>query len=239
MLIDSFKNLRVISWWAQFKQAWILTPQLDENFKIIDVKGLDAFLHFITIGWKMLFAIVPPVRYLRGWISFFVCLAFIGCISYLIIEMASLFGWVIGLRDAATAIIFVSIGTSLPDAFVSKQAAQYSNYADNAIGNITGSNSVNVFLGLGISWFIGAIYGLIEDEDYRVSQKGVTFSVLLFLIASGIAIFIIIFRRLIFGGELGAKKAFWKWSTAILLFSLWPIYIVLSCVRIYDHITYN
>ena len=30
--------------------------------------------------------------------------------------------------------------------------------ADNSIGNVTGSNSVNVFLGLGLPWLIAAIY---------------------------------------------------------------------------------
>ena len=30
--------------------------------------------------------------------------------------------------------------------------------ADNSIGNVTGSNSVNVFLGLGLPWSLAAIY---------------------------------------------------------------------------------
>merc|ERR1719163_1145320 len=30
--------------------------------------------------------------------------------------------------------------------------------ADNAIGNVTGSNSVNVFLGCGLPWLFSAIY---------------------------------------------------------------------------------
>jgi len=37
-------------------------------------------------------------------------------------------------------------------------AARTSDYADAAIGNITGSNSVNVFLGLGLPWVIAAQY---------------------------------------------------------------------------------
>ena len=57
-----------------------------------------------------------------------------------------------------TAITFVALGTSLPDTFASKAAAVGEKYADNAIGNITGSNSVNVFLGLGLPWVIAAIY---------------------------------------------------------------------------------
>ena len=56
------------------------------------------------------------------------------------------------------AITFVTLGTSLPDTFASKAAAVGEKTADNAIGNVTGSNSVNVFLGLGLPWTIAAIY---------------------------------------------------------------------------------
>lgn len=57
-----------------------------------------------------------------------------------------------------TAITFVALGTSLPDLFASKKAAVQERHADVAIGNVTGSNSVNVFLGLGLSWVIASIY---------------------------------------------------------------------------------
>ena len=50
------------------------------------------------------------------------------------------------------------MGTSLPDTFASKIAAENEKTADNAIGNVTGSNSVNVFLGLGLPWVLAAIY---------------------------------------------------------------------------------
>jgi Ca2+/Na+ antiporter len=53
---------------------------------------------------------------------------------------------------------FVALGTSLPDLFASRGAAMNEKYADDAIGNVTGSNSVNVFLGLGLPWLIASIY---------------------------------------------------------------------------------
>ena len=61
-----------------------------------------------------------------------------------------------------TAITFVALGTSLPDTFASKAAAVNEKTADNAIGNVTGSNSVNVFMGIGIPWTIAAIYHAIN-----------------------------------------------------------------------------
>lgn len=38
-----------------------------------------------------------------------------------------------------------------PDTFASKVAATQDQYADASIGNVTGSNAVNVFLGIGVS----------------------------------------------------------------------------------------
>ena len=54
------------------------------------------------------------------------------------------------------------MGTSLPDLFASKTAAVQERHADNSVGNVTGSNSVNVFLGLGLPWSIAAIYHAIN-----------------------------------------------------------------------------
>merc|ERR1711881_84459 len=70
-----------------------------------------------------------------------------------------------GVPDAITAITFVALGTSLPDTFASKAAAVMDEYADASIGNVTGSNSVNVFLGLGLPWAIGAIYWVVSGSN--------------------------------------------------------------------------
>ena len=56
------------------------------------------------------------------------------------------------------AITFVALGTSMPDTFASRAAALNEKYADSSIGNINGSNAVNVFLGLGLPWLISTIY---------------------------------------------------------------------------------
>jgi solute carrier family 8 (sodium/calcium exchanger) len=61
------------------------------------------------------------------------------------------------MKDEVTAITFVALGTSLPDTFASKAAAIGDKTADASIGNVTGSNSVNVFLGLGLPWLIASI----------------------------------------------------------------------------------
>jgi len=107
---------------------------------------------------QLLFAFVPPPSILNGWLSFFVSLALIGLLTAIVGDLAAIFGCLVGLKDSITAITFVALGTSLPDLFASKQAATMDSTADNSIGNVTGSNSVNVFLGLGLPWLIAAIF---------------------------------------------------------------------------------
>ena len=82
----------------------------------------------------------------------------IGIVTYIVGDVATVLGCALGIKESVTAITFVALGTSLPDTFASMTAARESDYADSAIGNITGSNSVNVFLGLGLPWLMGCIY---------------------------------------------------------------------------------
>merc|ERR1719265_2850748 len=105
----------------------------------------DKILHYISIPWKLLFAIVPPTQFAGGWACFCSALLMIGIVTGLIGDVANLVGCTIGISAPVTAITFVALGTSLPDTFASKSAAVQDPYADASVGNVTGSNSVNVF----------------------------------------------------------------------------------------------
>jgi len=107
----------------------------------------------------------PPTTIAGGWATFGVSLALTGVTTAFIGDFASLFGCVVGISDEITAITFVALGTSLPDTFASRTAALNEPDADAAITNVTGSNSVNVFLGLGLTWSIGSIYWAVVDPD--------------------------------------------------------------------------
>ena len=110
---------------------------------------------------------IPPPGLAGGWACFFVSLAMIGVIVIIVGDLAGIFGCLVGLKPEVTAITFVALGTSLPDTFASKTAAVSEKYADNAVGNVTGSNSVNVFLGLGIPWLIASIYWAVVVSSLR------------------------------------------------------------------------
>merc|ERR1712039_521339 len=139
-------------------------------------------------------------------------------------------GCALNISEFATAITFVALGTSLPDTFASKTAATQDPTADNSIGNVTGSNSVNVFLGLGLPWMIAAIYWEFIAEctegdswydlyvDYpealaayptgifMVPAGALGTSVTAFTICAILCIATLALRRKFLGGELGGKK---------------------------------
>jgi len=124
-----------------------------------DGEGTKAkIMHVLTFPWKLMFGIAPPPGLFGGWPTFFGALFGIGFQVILINDFASQMGCQMYIKESVTAITFVALGTSLPDTFASMQAAIGDKYADNSIGNVTGSNSVNVLLGLGLPWLIGAIY---------------------------------------------------------------------------------
>ena len=97
-----------------------------------------------------------------GWLCFVVSLIMIGALVVVVGDLAGIFGCLVGIKPEVVAITFVALGTSLPDTFASKTAALGEKYADNAVGNVTGSNSVNVFMGLGIPWLIASIYWAVK-----------------------------------------------------------------------------
>ena len=170
-----------------------------------------------------------------AWLAFFCSLAFIGLLTALVAEFANLFGCIIGLEPEVTAITFVALGTSLPDTFASMQAARQSESADSAIGNVTGSNSVNVFLGLGLSWLVASSYELSQNnKGYAVNTGGLDFSVLLFLISCALGLVVLVVRRRCARGELGGRPCCKAVSAGIMI-GLWVLYILLIALRVYNH----
>ena len=103
----------------------MLHPTKDEETdQFQDIDPFDGFAHFMTIGWKLFFAIIPPPNILGGFACFFVSLAMIGLVTAVVGEFANLFGCVLKIKPSITAITFVALGTSLPDTFASMLAAQ-------------------------------------------------------------------------------------------------------------------
>ncbi|XP_034407464.1 sodium/calcium exchanger 1b isoform X4 [Cyclopterus lumpus] len=228
------------SWRDQFIEAITVSAGEDDEDDECGEEKLpscfDYVMHFLTVFWKVLFAFVPPTDYWNGWACFVVSICMIGLLTAVIGDLASSFGCTVGLKDSVTAVVFVALGTSVPDTFASKVAATQDQYADASIGNVTGSNAVNVFLGIGVAWSIAAIYHNSKGEEFRVDPGTLAFSVTLFTIFAFIAVGVLMYRRRPeIGGELGGPRTA-KLMTCMLFFSLWLLYILFSSLEAYCHI---
>jgi len=136
-----------------------------------DITVYEGLVQFLSIGWKFFFAIVPPPDYWGGKGCFVMSLVMIGIVTFVVGEIATVLGCALGLKESITAITLVALGTSLPDTFASMTAAKSAVSADSAIGNITGSNSVNVFLGLGLPWSIAVTFWSINADDPKIRGR--------------------------------------------------------------------
>ncbi|XP_004539998.2 sodium/calcium exchanger 3 isoform X2 [Maylandia zebra] len=226
------------SWREQFMEA--ITVSADEDEDDTGEERLpscfDYVMHFLTVFWKVLFACVPPTDYMNGWACFTISIIIIGLLTAVIGDLASHFGCTIGLKDSVTAVVFVALGTSVPDTFASKVAAVQDTYADASIGNVTGSNAVNVFLGIGMAWSVAAIYWHMKGKPFVVEAGSLAFSVTLFTIFAFLAISVLLYRRRAhIGGELGGPRGH-RLATSAFLFSLWFLYILFSSLEAYCHI---
>lgn len=103
----------------------MLGPVIDEDDnEITEVDLYEAICHFSMIGWKVLFALVPPAGMCGGLPGFVISLVFIALLTLVVGEVATVLGCALNLKESVTAITFVALGTSLPDTFASKTAAQ-------------------------------------------------------------------------------------------------------------------
>ena len=228
---------RLFAWSSQFADA----VDYDSG------SGLLALLLFLlSLPWKLTVAFAPPPRLLGGWACFVVVLGLIGVLTALIGDVAAHMGCCMGLQPSITAITFVALGTSLPDTFASKSAALSEEYADASIGNITGSNSVNVFLGLGLPWAIAAVYWATVGSSgaaasawharyelepwytpgmavgFAVPAGDLGFSVGVFCVCATLCLGTLMLRRACIGYELGMAA---RVPTAAFFAVLWLVYI--------------
>jgi hypothetical protein len=206
----------------------------------------DYFWYIVGLPWRVAISIlVPPPQFLGGWICFSFALLTIGAITAFIIDFAELFGCIAGVEDSITAITLVALGTSMPDLFASVTAAGQEEYADASIVNVTGSNSVNVFLGIGLPWLMASIYWTVDQAEWNANFAGsgfpvgsfivkggdLAFSVLVFTVGALVFFVALKLRRDRCGGELGGPYGLKVASTGLLVL-IWLFYISLSIWKV-------
>merc|ERR1712128_175835 len=175
------------SWLEQFSDAFTVQDEDEEGEEGEEAEEKmpscgDYIMHFLTLPWKLIFAFIPPTAIYQGYPTFVIAIGFIGLCTAVIGDVAGHLGCFIYLKDTVNAIAFVALGTSVPDTFASKTAAIEDETADASVGNVTGSNAVNVFLGIGIAWTMAAVYWEAQGLAFEVPVGSLGFSVTIFCI---------------------------------------------------------
>ncbi|TYI55243.1 hypothetical protein E1A91_D11G128300v1 [Gossypium mustelinum] len=230
----NLEDLHVLQLWKkQFMDA--LTLESPESRKLNNAHLWVARILWQSLlaPWRLLFAFVPPYQIAHGWIAFICSLLFISGIAYIVTELTDIISCVTGINAYVIAFTALAAGTSWPDLVASKIAAERQLTADSAIANITCSNSVNIYVGIGIPWLINTAYNFITyGEPLRIENaEGLGFTLMVFFSTSVGCISVLVVRRLILGAELGGPR-FWAWVTSVFFMLLWLIFVVLSSLRV-------
>lgn len=91
---------------------------------------------------------------------------------------------------------------------------------------IAGSNSVNVFLGLGLPWLVASLYYAARGEEYITPRGALAFSVTVFMCCSSVCLMMLVAKKFM-GGELGGS-GFTRTGFACIMVGLWLLYLVVS-----------
>ncbi|KAI3460798.1 hypothetical protein Pfo_017461 [Paulownia fortunei] len=231
-IIPERDNLLSI-WKQQFIDALTLESPESRKLNSTCLRLAKAFWQLLLAPWRLLFAFVPPYQIAHGWIAFVFSLTFISGIAYIVTKLTDLISCVTGINAYVIAFTALAAGTSWPDLVASKIAAERQITADSAIANITCSNSVNIYIGIGVPWLINTIYNFLAyKKPLRIENAGgLSFSLLVFFATSVGCIGVLVLRRFTLGAELGGPRA-WAWVTCFYFMLLWLIFVVLSSLRV-------
>lgn len=230
----NLENSHVLKIWKQqFADALMLESTESRKLNNGYLRLARISWQLLLVPWRLLFAFVPPYHIAHGWIAFICSLLFISGIAYVVTQLTDLISCVTGINSYVIAFTALAAGTSWPDLVASKIAAERQTTADSAIANITCSNSVNIYVGIGIPWLIDTAYNfVVYREPLRIQNaEGLSFSLLVFFATSVGCIAVLVYRRVTLGAELGGPRL-WAWVTCVYFMLLWIIFVVLSSLKV-------
>ena len=169
----------VINWKKWFKYEEVdLDPIYDVEEEIPGWKNF-----FRPIDWFI--KIVIPNR--ENYISvFFVSILLIAATCWVLVESAIHVSAILGIPEMVIALIVLGIGTSVPD-IVSSAIVAKQGRGGMAVSNAVGSNIFDIFIGLGLPWFLKSLMiqqAIVTSTEGLVVAVGLLLgSILLILLA--------------------------------------------------------
>jgi K+-dependent Na+/Ca+ exchanger-like protein len=118
--------------------------------------------------------------------TFIVAIAFIIILSYILVEATIVFSTGIGIPPIIVALTLLAAGTSAPDLISSIEVAK-DGRGGMAVANAIGSDIFDVFVGLGVPWFIAIVF--LGKASVEVETTGLWVSIGI-LVATTVVLYI-------------------------------------------------
>lgn len=187
---------------SEAKPADYGAPNLEPLYKDIDQNDKqtlsDRTLKLFSLPWYYAFKYTVPNCQEEGWenwyfVTFTNSIAWIGLISWFMVEWPADIGCVLGIPSAIMGVTVLAAGTSIPDALSSIVVAKQ-GMGDMAVANAVGSNVFDIWLGLGLPWLFVVPFKedgnnrwgkyIHVDNDELLPNVLILFGVLMFYLAS-------------------------------------------------------
>lgn len=171
----------------------IYLEESEEDFKVWEIPSnvgkFSMLWYFFTWPLRFLFHYTIPdaTKYPKFFaLTFMMCIAWIGGLSYMIFWMVVLLGDTFKISDPIMGLTFLAFGGCMPEAISAIIIARKGS-GQMGVSNALGANSFAVLFSLGIPWFIrtmydGARFGF--DQAYiRIFTDGIEFTIMGLLLA--------------------------------------------------------
>lgn len=152
----------------------------------------DYPLWLLSVPWYFLFSITVPDCSKPFWekwylVSFSVSVVWIGFIAYFMVDWCVAIGCILGIPNSVMSVTVLAAGTSIPDA-ISSIVVGKQGQGDMAVANAIGSNIFDIWIGLGLPWWIFLLVADIRNTSFGlcVTTKELLPNV---LILAGVLIF--------------------------------------------------
>jgi len=131
--------------------------------------------HFLTIPFHYAFKYTIPDPNNKRWkylfmLSFFCCLVWLAFLTYVITQLTTKLGCLMGVSDEIMGITFLALGTSLPDCLASIYVAR-TGKGGMAVSNALGSNIFDILFALTLPWLLSTLFGKevkVQGTDFEI-----------------------------------------------------------------------
>lgn len=200
----------VINW-----KKWFKYEEIDVDPVYEETRGSKYWWKSIFMPIDLIIKLIVP-RAEKFILVFFTSILLIAATCWILVESAIHISAILNIPEMVIALIVLGIGTSIPD-IVSSAIVAKQGRGGMAVSNAIGSNIFDIFIGLGLPWFLKSA---IENENITTSTDGLGVSVGLLLGSILLILFALMYKKWTLSKGLG--------YVLILLYILFVLWEVLS-----------